>query len=315
MSYNLFGNLTPASNATNGPDTFGVAFSSLLAGNVLGIRFYKTPSNTGTHIGTLWSATGTNLAQVTFSGETGSGWQYQAFSTPYPITAGTVYVASYYCPGVNYGYTASEPAVVGQPLGNPLNATPTYSYYHTGSGNTFPATPDGVDYYFVDLVLDNVVAATSQRDRTGVQGVVCALQGISLGAPSSGLGDNTYSRHLQTGVREEFNDGYPSPPCLALDYPGFWRFRWQVIPGSQTLSCYAKQVSNVTGLRPTMVVKANPAIGFPADVVTAAGSSTGWIKVGPMTAVVSAPGVLWVELHNNDTNTFQSTAYFDNIGV
>jgi len=31
--------------------------------------------------------------------------------------------------------------------------------------------------------------------------------------------------------------------------------------------------------------------------------------------VVSAPGVLWVELHNNDTNTFQSTAYFDNIGV
>ena len=312
MSYSIYSSATPTFSTGAGVSTIGIRFSSVLAGNVLGVRFYKGATNTGTHIGTLWSDSGSNLAQITFTGETASGWQYMAFTTPYAITPGVFYRVSVLFPA-NFNYTSGLPGLVGQIFGNPLS---TYdSYYVAGASNTFPNTDNPSDQYFVDLVLDNVVAATGQRDRYGEQCVVGALQGISLGAPSSGLGDNTYSRHLQTGVREEFNDGYPSPPCLALDYPGFWRFRWQVIPGSQTLSCYAKQVSNVTGLRPTMVVKANPAIGFPADVVTAAGSSTGWIKVGPMTAVVSAPGVLWVELHNNDTNTFQSTAYFDNIGV
>ena len=37
-----------------------------------GIRFYKAAANTGTHIGSLWSAAGTRLAQATFTNETAS---------------------------------------------------------------------------------------------------------------------------------------------------------------------------------------------------------------------------------------------------
>jgi hypothetical protein len=150
------------------------------------------------------------------------------------------------------------------------------------------------------------------RDRAGEQCVVGALEGISLGGVSSYLGDS-FTRHLQSGVREEFVQGNPTAPCLALDYPGFWRFRWGVTTGARTIQIYMMQVSNVTGFRPSMVVKANPAISINSDVITAAGSSTGWITVGPVTINPSGSGVLWVELHNNDTSTFQSTAYFDHI--
>ena len=58
--------------------------------------FYKSPSNTGIHIGNLWSVTGTNLAQATFINETASGWQEVLFGNPVQITAGTTYIASYH---------------------------------------------------------------------------------------------------------------------------------------------------------------------------------------------------------------------------
>lgn len=148
----------------------------------------------------------------------------------------------------------------------------------------------------------------------GRQCVVGALQGLSIGGMTSIHGD-TFDRHLKTGVREELVDGYPSPPCLALDYPGMWRFRWQVQPGTQTISCYAKQSSNVAGKRPSMIVKANPALGLAADVAGAAGASTGWVKISSLSVAVASAGVLWVELWNNDTDTFYSTAFFDNIDV
>lgn len=83
----------------------GVKFTSNLSGVITGIRFYKGSSNTGTHIGTLWNAAGTVLAQANFSGETSSGWQQVTFATPVAITANTVYVASYH---TNVGYYAAN---------------------------------------------------------------------------------------------------------------------------------------------------------------------------------------------------------------
>ena len=55
-------------------------FRSDVAGTVTGVRFFKGSSNTGTHVGHLWSSTGTLLASVTFVGETASGWQQAFFS-------------------------------------------------------------------------------------------------------------------------------------------------------------------------------------------------------------------------------------------
>src|SRR3954449_11593779 len=71
----------------------GVKFTASANGEITGIRFYKGPSNTGTHVADLWSSTGTLLATATFTNETASGWQQVNFSTPVAITAGIAYVA------------------------------------------------------------------------------------------------------------------------------------------------------------------------------------------------------------------------------
>jgi hypothetical protein len=93
--------LEPASTDSAAVE-LGVKFKSSASGYVFGIRFYKSVTNTGTHTGSLWSATGTRLATVTFTNETASGWQEARFATPVAIAANTVYVASYFSPHGNW---------------------------------------------------------------------------------------------------------------------------------------------------------------------------------------------------------------------
>ena len=46
-----------------------------MKGVVTGVRFYKSPGNTGAHVGSLWNANGVELATGTFTNESASGWQ------------------------------------------------------------------------------------------------------------------------------------------------------------------------------------------------------------------------------------------------
>ena len=92
---------TKTENDSNAVD-LGVKFQATTNGTIVGIRFYKGPQSTGTHIGDLWSASGTLLASATFTNETASGWQQVNFSSPVSITAGTTYIASYEAPVGEY---------------------------------------------------------------------------------------------------------------------------------------------------------------------------------------------------------------------
>ena len=83
----------------------GTRFTADQSGAITGLRFYKSAANTGTHIGSLWTASGQLLAQVTFSGETASGWQTVLFPSSVAITAGTTYVAAYFDPNGHYATT------------------------------------------------------------------------------------------------------------------------------------------------------------------------------------------------------------------
>src|SRR5437588_5433422 len=88
------------------PVTLGVKFRSDVSGSVTGIGFYKGAGNNGTHVGLLYSSTGTVLAQATFSGETASGWQQVNFSSPVSIAANTIYLAAFFTTS-GYGYNAN----------------------------------------------------------------------------------------------------------------------------------------------------------------------------------------------------------------
>ncbi len=75
---------TPADarRTTTDPSKSASKFTSDVAGTITGVRFYKGAGNTGTHVGNLWTPTGTLLATATFTGETASGWQQVTLATP-----------------------------------------------------------------------------------------------------------------------------------------------------------------------------------------------------------------------------------------
>ncbi|SDT55621.1 DUF4082 domain-containing protein [Actinoplanes derwentensis] len=94
-------------NASSGDGSevnLGVKFSPAVDGEVIGVRYYQGPGNTGAHIGTLYKANGEELAKATFGAGTGSGWQKVFFAEPVPVTAGQTYVASYWASNGNYSY-------------------------------------------------------------------------------------------------------------------------------------------------------------------------------------------------------------------
>ena len=92
---NTFTPAITADSDTNAVE-LGVKFQSTLDGYITGFRFYKSSTNTGTHVGSLWTTGGTLLSSVTFANETASGWQEMDLPEPVAITAGTTYVASYH---------------------------------------------------------------------------------------------------------------------------------------------------------------------------------------------------------------------------
>ena len=153
----IFGTAVPAAtfNVASSPVELGMRFRSDVNGTVTAIRFYKGQGDTSTHIGSLWSSSGTLLATGTFSGESASGWQQLSLSTPVTITANTTYVASYHSGGPFY-YSPSYFQTAG--LDNaPLHALkdgvdgPTGVYLY-GSGGIFPNQTYSSSNYWVDVV-------------------------------------------------------------------------------------------------------------------------------------------------------------------
>jgi hypothetical protein len=150
---------TPANITENDPSAvdLGVKFQASSNGTITGIRFYKGPQNTGTHLGDLWNTSGTLLASATFTSETASGWQQVNFSSPVSITAGTTYIASYH---TNTGeYSANENFFTNSLTNGPLTAPSSSSsggngVYAYGSANLFPNSTFSASNYWVDVVFN-----------------------------------------------------------------------------------------------------------------------------------------------------------------
>jgi hypothetical protein len=156
-------NVTPwtVDQQDGSPVEVGVKFKADLDGTITGVRFYKATGNTGTHVGNLWTASGTLLARGTFSGETASGWQQLTFTTPVDITAGTTYIASYYAPRGHYSASSAyyyAPSPFG---GSTLDSPPLHAVSaNRGGGNgvyayagdtTFPTSTYNGENYAVDV--------------------------------------------------------------------------------------------------------------------------------------------------------------------
>src|SRR6266542_3055961 len=139
------------------PVEVGLKFRSDKDGLVTGVRFYKGgAANGGTHVGHLWTSTGTLLSTVTFTGESDTGWQQAFFATPVLIRANTFYVVSYFAPQGNYaadgGFFASS-GVDNGPLHAPSDPfIGGNGVFNDNPSGGFPSQSFNATNYWVDVV-------------------------------------------------------------------------------------------------------------------------------------------------------------------
>jgi|GEM_PF-4619495 len=144
-------------NENDGPSIeTGVRFRVTQYGMISAIRFYRSPSDMGTHHATLWTNTGDTLSSSgTVSLEAGGGWKTIPLPEPVPVVPGNLYVASVFAQS---GFYVSEPFGY---CCNDLGAGPVYGiafdssamngiYHANGAG--FPNTSYHSSNYFIDVV-------------------------------------------------------------------------------------------------------------------------------------------------------------------
>ena len=202
----------------------GVKFQSDVAGSISGIRFYKSATNTGVHVGNLWTLAGAKLASATFTGETASGWQQVNFASPVAITAKTIYVASYHTNAGHYsddigGFTKQADAPPLHALAD--GASGVNGVYAYGGASIFPSNGWKASNYWVDVAFNatatvpdttvpvatisspangatvsgTVIMSGVSSDNVGVTSVQVSVDG---GTPLPATGTTSWSYSLDT---------------------------------------------------------------------------------------------------------------------
>jgi hypothetical protein len=181
----------------------GMKFSSDAYGTINALRFYKVAANTGAHVGSLWTASGTLLAQATFANETASGWQQATLSSPVTITPHTTYVVSYYAPNghyaasLDYFYPGTAPTPLG---GGKIDNPPLHALSQAASGgnglftygaNTFPTSSYQASNYWVDVVFASLPVPGPATNVTATAGKSQAA--VTWTAPTTGGAVTTYT--------------------------------------------------------------------------------------------------------------------------
>jgi len=169
----LWGSGTPAGVGVEVSDTaaveLGTTFTAKADGDVVGVRYWKTKENVGTHTGSLWSSTGTRLATATFTNESTSGWQTVTFSAPVDVVKGKSYVVSYFAPQGKYAFTSNfRGSSVAPSLSVPSSNAGKYTY---GSKSAFPKSTYQSTNYWVDAVFVADSAPTTAPTTTAPQPV------------------------------------------------------------------------------------------------------------------------------------------------
>ncbi len=151
-----------------------MTFTTTIPGYITGVRFFKSANNLGTHVGNLWAANGTHLAQVNFSAETPTGWQTAYFPSPIAVLANTTYIISYHAPqGRNAADNgAFTTAVTSLPLQAPADAINAPNGVYKTGATGFPTTGASATNYWVDAIFHTAA-------------VIGTLPPVSLFSPGS----------------------------------------------------------------------------------------------------------------------------------
>ena len=255
-TYTAFGSgAVPGGTAAQpGPIEVGVKFRADVDGFLTGVRFYKATTNTGTHVGNLWTSTGTKLATATFTGETASGWQQVDFAAPVAITAGTVYVASYHTSSGVISYTGG--GMVAGVDSPPLHlladgvSGPNGVYVFAAAG-TFPSSGYHGANYWVDVAFSPAAAPPPSIDTASLPGGTVGVAYTATLSASGGtlpLSWSVSTGALPAGLTLDASTGVISGTPTAL---GSSSFTVQVTDASAQVATRALGITIVAGGLPT----------------------------------------------------------------
>lgn len=165
MAETLFGTAVPtfSTDAATTPVTVAlrVCFSDTVT--ITKIRFYKTTAlDSGTHDAAIWNNDGSSqLATATFSGETATGWQEVALSTPLRVGPG-YYIVGVYHPNGNFGAEANKftsntvTASSGGWIAPASLSTRGNGSFTYATGLTLPNTPSAQNsWYLIDIEIEH----------------------------------------------------------------------------------------------------------------------------------------------------------------
>jgi hypothetical protein len=163
----IFTGQIPAVQSGNTQDggalELGTKFQSSKDGPIVGLRYYRSTTDSLQHTLKLWDTDNTSaaVATVSTSGDSGAGWFEYNLPTPYEIVANHIYVVSYDVPihndgSTHYVYTSFglQTSVVNWPLSTLEGGNGVYSY-SPGSNDavgTYPTLSFHDSNYFADLV-------------------------------------------------------------------------------------------------------------------------------------------------------------------
>ena len=182
---------TPAqlNNNDGTPLEVGVKFQSSVAGQITALKFYRSPSDTGSDLLDLWTVTGTKLASATFTNTAASGWQTVSLATPAAISADTTYVVSYHTTGAyvetdNFFTTDYTSGVLTAPSTTTAGGNGVYAYGGTITTGIFPTNTWNAANYWADVVF---VSSSPNTAPTAVADTADATEkgGIANGSGGS----------------------------------------------------------------------------------------------------------------------------------
>jgi hypothetical protein len=146
----LFAGQSPQSQPS-GTYELGVRFTVSVPTSLTAIRFFKASGESGVHTGSVWTASGTRLAQVAFAGESGPGWQEQALPTAVQLQPGEVYIVSV---NANFAFAQTIGGLSSAVSSGPLQTTTGANGVYSGTPGSFPDQSWGSSNYYVDVVAE-----------------------------------------------------------------------------------------------------------------------------------------------------------------
>ncbi len=215
----LFTDQVPGLSSSTSAWELGVRLTTNQPGRITAIRFYKAFGESGLHVGHLWDASGRELAVVTFTGETASGWQEQALTSSggATFTAGANFTVSVnHVAGSRFAVTLNGLAT-GITSG-PLTAGPNSG--RSGPPGVSPTTPSPHNY-FRDVVFEPDTGPRISVAPVGTQGDAA----VTLTATQPG-----------TSTVQLFVDGIPLTGAVPMQAVVTWGLAGQVLGGSHVLT-------------------------------------------------------------------------------